>query len=316
MSDAQSSTDKPLVSIGTSSIRQRYLFAFASHREVSEYLRIQITPEERHKVPEILQAWADAQPRIQALIAAEPLLHETNAIEAAPDDHQEEISKLLDGDLIKKSFLQYSVGVIEIDKLIAPQRAVNLEHIEKLTREFPSNLDFLSIARICLSSDRNLAPIQHLELGPNAHSFSSPSADLRFLGAFIKDELDKDDLAFAQHGGVPAAAIICFIGYGTYPVNVIASGPRIVLNNGFHRLYALRSAGIQKVPVIIQRADNPQLEFPPNVAGVPREYLLMHPRPVLMKDFFDDNFATEIRVRNRMRVVTLQVQAGQHDVPA
>jgi hypothetical protein len=99
-------------------------------------------------------------------------------------------------------------------------------------------------------------------------------------------------------------------------VNVLTSNSRVVLNNGFHRVYALRSLGILKIPVLVQHADNFQLEFPPTVSGLSREYLLGHPRPVLMKDFFVKEFATTIRVRNRMRTVTVQSTVGQHDVPA
>jgi len=29
-----------------------------------------------------------------------------------------------------------------------------------------------------------------------------------------------------------------------------------------------------EIPVVIQRVGNPQLEFPPQVAGLPKEYLL------------------------------------------
>jgi hypothetical protein len=47
-----------------------------------------------------------------------------------------------------------------------------------------------------------------------------------------------------------------------------------VLNNGFHRVYALRAMAITDTPVVIQHVGNPQLEFPPQVAGLPKEYLL------------------------------------------
>jgi hypothetical protein len=136
------------------------------------------------------------------------------------------------------------------------------------------------------------------------------------LGSFLNENLSQEDLEYAQHGGAPVAAIISFVGYGAYPINVLKVQNRVVLNNGFHRVYALRSLGVAKIPILVQSADNWQLEFPPQVTGVPREYLLGHQRPVLMKDFFEDDFTATILVRNRMKLVTFQSNVGQHDVPS
>ena len=117
-------------------------------------------------------------------------------------------------------------------------------------------------------------------------------------------------------GGLPAAAVIAFVGYGGAPVNVIKAGNRIVLNNGFHRVYALREMGIRQIPVVVQHAHNVQLEFPSVVAGLPREYLLGVPRPVLLKDFFEPEFAITLKVRDRIKMVTLSIALGQHEVPS
>ncbi len=158
-------------------------------------------------------------------------------------------------------------------------------------------------------------PIQHLEIGPNTHVFSSPNSDIRFLGAFVK-QLTSEDFDYAVMGGLPAAAIIAFIGYGGAPINVLHAGNRLVLNNGFHRVYALRSMGITEIPVVVQHVRNVQLEFPSVVAGLPKEYLLNVSRPVLIKDFFEQDFAITLRARERIRMVTVGVALSQHDVPS
>lgn len=308
--------EAPTVAVGTSSFRQQYLLAFAAQPEVRQHLRTQAIKEEAHRLPQVMKAWESAQPKIKALFISEKDIADTISIEDVPEKSAEPIKGLLDNDLLRKSFqLPWSVKVVEIDKLVAAQRTVNLDFIEQSVSDFPKKLTFDSLIKICLSPKQSMAPIEHLELGPNSHIFSSPSRDLRFLGAFVKD-LTNDDLAYAQMGGVPAAAIISFIGYGAYPVNVLLHNSRAVLNNGFHRVYALRSKGVQKIPVIVQQAHNLQLEFPQHVAGIPRDYLLGHPRPVLMKDFFENDFTTTLKVRKRIRTVTLQANIGQHDVPS
>jgi len=158
-------------------------------------------------------------------------------------------------------------------------------------------------------------PIQHLEVAANTHVFSSPNSDIRFLGAFVK-HLTYEDLEYAVLGGLPAAAIIASIGYGGALVNVIRVGNRVVLNNGFHRVYALRSMGVTEIPVVVQQVQNMQLEFPEQVAGLPKAYLLGVPRPVLMKDFFEPEFAITLKVRERIKIVTVGIGLNQHEVPS
>ena len=67
---------------------------------------------------------------------------------------------------------------------------------------------------------------------------------------------------------------------------------------------------------MIQCVGNPQLEFPPQVAGLPKEYLLGSPRPVVMEDFFENGSAITLKVRDRLKMVTLGIALNQHDVQA
>ena len=102
--------------------------------------------------------------------------------------------------------------------------------------------------------------------------------------------LDPADIAVAHTGGVPAAAVVLLVGYGSPCINVMQFEDRMVLNNGFHRAYVLRALGHKRIPVAVQHVENADLEFPQVVAGLPREYLLKHRRPVVMKDFFDRSY--------------------------
>jgi hypothetical protein len=205
----------PSVALSTSFFRQRYLFAFASQPEVRQYLRTQLVRDEAARTPEILQAWADAQPKIQQLMSAEANLAEQIRSAAISPPLSDQIDAMLNNDLVRNAFqLQTSVAEIEIDKLIAAQRTVNLEYVDKLLADLPDPLTEDAVARLCLSSERTMSPIQHLELAPNAHAFSSPSSDLRFLGSYLKDNLSVSDLAYAHGGGVPAAAIIILLATG------------------------------------------------------------------------------------------------------
>ncbi len=65
----------------------------------------------------------------------------------------------------------------------------------------------------------------------------------------------------------------------------------------------------------MQHLEKVALEFPSQVAGLPKEYLLGAPRPVLIGDFFAPDFTITLKVRERLRMITMGIGLNQHDVP-
>jgi len=311
------SPSPPKVAVATHFFPQRYLYAFATQAEVLQHIRTQASEAEMERLPEILAGWSELRPRVAQLEERETGLPESATLEPVPQDVQEQIRQIEADPMFLRAFdhLPTSFALVDIDLLIAPQRHVHLDYVDRLTQRVGNSPQMRDLVELCVSTTRPMDPIQHLELAPNAHSFSSPNSDIRFLGAFVKN-LGSEDLQYALGGGIPAAAVIAFVGYGSAPINVLKVGSRLILNNGFHRAYALRSLGIRKIPVVVQHVRHVQLECPPAVAGLPREYLLNVPRPVLLKDFFEEGFAITLRVKERIRSVTMMVNVNQHDVPA
>jgi hypothetical protein len=308
---------EPAIRIGTNYSRQRYLYAFATQAEVTHFVRTQAIPDEAAQLPEILEKWHGLRGQVQTVVVREAGVANSMSVRELPSEFEDRLIQCANDPLFQKSFsaLPTTFGLVEIDKLVAAQRTVNLDYVDRLTARFSGVPTTADLIDLCVSPKREMDPIQHLEIGPNVHVFSSPNSDIRFLGSFLK-QLDTEDLGAAVSGGLPAAAVISFVGYGAASVNVIAGGNRVVLNNGFHRVYALRSLGVTHVPAVVQSSQNPALDFPPHVAGLPKEYLLGAPRPVLMKDFFQPEFAITLKIRSRLKVVTVGVNLGQHDVPA
>ena len=316
-SSKESSAELPQIPISTHFYKQRYLYAFAPQAEVVQHIRTQALEQESSMQTQILQSWEQLQSRVATMLASEIGVAESIQLTAIPSEYEAVLQQYASNPLFQRTFagLPTGFGIVEIDKLVAAQRTVNLDYVDRLVQSFPKSPQMADLLNICVAPTRAMDPIQHLEVGPNVHVFSSPNSDIRFLGSFKKN-LTPDDLDYAIMGGIPAAAIITFVGYGAAPINVLQAGSRVVLNNGFHRVYALRSMGVTHIPVVIQVVRNPALEFPPAVAGLPKEYLLGAPRPVLMKDFFEVDFAITLRVRERIKVVTVGTNVGQHEVPS
>jgi len=307
----------PAIDVGTHYFNQLYLYAFATQGEIFNHIRTQTLEVDPGRMSEILASWQAQQPAVQTILRTEIGLADRAIVEELPREHEPTLKEITTNALFKQSFhaLPISFALVDVDTLIAGQRAVNLDYVERLCAAYEKKTNLADLIDICLSPTRDIAPIQHLEIANSTHVFSSPNLDIRFLGAFFK-KLSQEDLQSAVLGGQPAAAVISFVGYGISSVNVLRWQNRLVLNNGFHRVYALRSIGVTKIPVVIQHVNNMQLEFPPVVAGLPREYLLSAPRPVLMKDFFHDNFSVALKSKDRVKVVTLQTGISQFDAPA
>jgi hypothetical protein len=193
-----------------------------------------------------------------------------------------------------------TIRVVEIDKLIAPQREVNLDYVESLRAQIPGNT-ITELMEFCLGP-RAAPELKMLQTAQNQITFSSRSLDLRFLGGFPKT-LTTDDIKVAHLGGQPAEAIVLLVGYGAGPINAWRAGARVVLNNGFHRIVALRLAGIKSIPMVLQEVANADIEFPEHILGLSKGYLLQQPRPVLIEDFFDEALVTDVRLKPRRKVV-------------
>lgn len=190
------------IPLSTHHFPQRYLYAFATQGEVINHVRTQAVGEESHRLSEFLLGWELLQPRVTALMEKEIGRANIHSLQPIPEEYRSLLDALTGDMLFQKSFLHVPTGfaLVNIDDLVAPQRTVNLDYVDRLVKRFPPVPTFTDLFNICLSSKRHIDPIQHLEVGPNAHVFSSPNSDIRFLGAFVK-ELSNEDLFYAELGG-------------------------------------------------------------------------------------------------------------------
>ena len=96
-----------------------------------------------------------------------------------------------------------------------------------------------------------------------------------------------------------------FVGYGTGSMNAYSANGRMILLNGFHRAYALRRKGIKKIPLLVKKIGNTDLEFPDEIKKLKKDYLLKHPRPILMKDFFNDDIVRVFKMKKATTVLNV-----------
>ncbi len=293
-----------------------YLYGATTQPEVISFIRTQCVVRDEAEVHRIVQDWKRAAQRFTAANAFPKVVPETIAVSDLPSEFDELIPDIASEPLFQRSFsmLPMSFGMVEIDKLVAGQRYVNLDYVAKLLRALPPHPSPKNLIDFCLAKSPEVPPPAELQLAQNIYSYRSDTTDFRFLGGFPK-ALDRKDIEAAVAGGQPVAGIILLVGYGSPAINVFHVGQRYILNNGFHRLIALRKLGIPNAPVVIQHITNPALELPQQLIGLPTEYLTSNPRPSMMLDFFDDALVVELRMKPRDRSVQVQWNVNQIDIP-
>jgi hypothetical protein len=100
------------------------------------------------------------------------------------------------------------------------------------------------------------------------------------------------------------------VGFGSNFLSAIRSGSRLLLQNGYHRAYALRSLGFTHAYCIVEdvtRKDELKLTADEDVAGDP-EFYFASARPPLLKDFFDPRLAKALAVLPMENQVEIEIK--------
>ena len=293
-----------------------YLYGAAAKAEVMNYVRAFCIPEEASSLPSIVSAWAGASQRFHQIELEERGEAEKINVENLPPELAPRLKEISDDHLFKQTFSQlpFEFKLVELDRLAAGQRTVNLDYVDILKERIPRSPTDGDLIEFCLAPQKQVKLPAEQILGQNVYSFTSENVDFRFLGGFRKP-LTEDDIKASTTGGYPLAAIVLLVGLGASSMNAFVYQHRYVLNNGFHRAFALRAVGVKQVPIVVQSVNNPQLEFPQVVAELPREYLLGANRPALMKDFFDSELTKELKAKAQNKIVQVQWNASQFIIP-
>jgi hypothetical protein len=219
--------------------------------------------------------------------------------------------------LVRHSFntVPTEIAWVELDRLVVYQKHIDLTFVRRLKKKLgpaPSEED---IFRTCLSYEHHHPPVKWSPMSGGRFVFMSPSNDLRFLGTMpLKAKHIKD---YAPPGSL-VGVIGLAVGFGSNFLNVVYAEKRLVLNNGSHRAYALREMGFTHVPCIVQHVssrDELELVGSSEVRRHPDRYL-KHPRPSMLKDYFDPKLHRVFQIHRRSKQVTVKFEVDETYVPA
>ncbi len=288
--------------------KQKLLYGWMTKPVFEKNLK-ECSPEDLERADEITAGWERAQEKKLSLAESEAGVADEIEVSEIDSEFSEKLDHLSEQPVFRNTFKNCSTEfkMVEIDKLIAYSFAIRLRFVDLMRRKCPPNPSAAELIDICLPLTVSQTDVTRKTIDPLNYLYSSDSMDLRIIDVISKPvkELDLSNIA----EGSPVKALITLLGFG-FPMVLTASvGKRLVLDNGYHRLYVLRSLGVKRVPAVV--TDN--LSYAEKV--MPVDYLANAPRPPLFKDFFDPDLAVEVTKPRLRRAIRISIVPQLFTVP-
>lgn len=199
------------------------------------------------------------------------------------------------------------IAMVELDRLIVSQTHVERPFTDGLAAALGAQPEPEALFRFCLPLERPQPPVRIQRLASDRWLLSSPSTDFRAHNPAL---LPPAQAAAIRSYGPIAAALALPVGFGSNLLSVVKSGPRLLLQNGYHRAYALRALGIAHAPCVVTevtRKDELKVAASDEVCADP-EFYFAAARPPLLRDFFDPRLARVLPVLPMETVIDVELK--------
>jgi len=207
------------------------------------------------------------------------------------------------------------LALVELDRLIVYQHHVTRPFVDNIqARLGPAPTDE-AIFRLCLPTGGSDTPARAERVGSRRFLFSSESTDFRFNEAVL---LRPEQITDLTGFGSISSVLGILIGFGSNFLNAVRFENRFVLQNGYHRAYALRALGLKYAPCAVQRVtrrDELAVAASQTVVDAAAFYFKAS-RPPLLKDFFDPALRKIVPVRRMRNVIEVTFEVREFRMEA
>jgi hypothetical protein len=284
-------------------VRQLCLLGCLSKPELTSFLAFSSIAEEEKR--RIEARWDAAATAFSELANRDDEKPESIIAQPIADEAvREVVASLKQATWFQKTFNNRRIQFeeVEIDNIIACQRFVDLDFADGALSNPP--MTGASLGKFCLDLGEDVPNVAVARSDLNKYTFASDHPGLKCLGV-QESAFDLGNVVL-HPGGLPVRVVQILLGYSASTINVFKVGSRRILQNGFHRLYALRRAGVRRAPVVTLEVTEPEIEMPEVIIEMPRTFLIHARRPALMKDFFNPLLTTEIEQRRSIRFIDIE----------
>jgi hypothetical protein len=200
---------------------------------------------------QLADMWREAAQVFEALQTTEAGLADAPEVKPLPKELQAHAKKLAKLSHFQQTFSSTPVafGMVELDKLVVYQQHIMASAVAKMTDALKTPLSYAILADLCLPLTQADAGFRLAREEDGRFIFVSDNHDARFQGAHLVKPVDVKGL---KVNGYSQAVVALSVGFTTNVLNVVRYGSRMVLNNGYHRAFALRQMGVTHAPCLIQ----------------------------------------------------------------
>lgn len=265
----------------------------------------------------LVEQWRDARAVVRGLLQEEA--DDANAVEALP--LPDELLPLAEQALRQPSMHRMtsltprSWQMVEIDRLVVFQECINLRHIDQLAATLSATPDAQEIMDLVSRSGRHAHPDVRFTQSDGSYTFASASNDLRFLDVAT---LDPASITGYEPVGAASHALVIYLGFSDNLISATRVGRRIILTNGSHRLYLLRSLGFRHAPCLVTDASDSDLSdvLLPAAVKQDRPFYLGASRPPLFKDYLDPRLTSTVQVTRKHYALRAKLDLQRITVPS
>ena len=294
-----------------------YLTGRPTAKRFLRFVRSQAVHQEDEAA--LIAEWQRAKERLRKLKKEEAGCADNPVTTPVPVDAKYEplLTEFLKDPLVKHGFntVPTEVAFVELDSMVVYQKHIDLSFVSELKQKLGPTPGDEEIFRTCLPYDHPNPPARWSRLSDGSFTFVSRSCDMRFLKAM---QLEGRHIQGYAHPGALVGVVGLAVGFGTNFLNAIRAENRLILNNGSHRAYALRDMGFTHVPCVIQHVSNRD-ELDVVAATAIRQdpdAFLKHPRPSMLKDYFNPELRKVMAVNRRIRQITVKYTIEEEYIPA
>ena len=255
---------------------------------------------------ELAQWWRDAAAHHAQLQTTQAGLADHSKVLPLPPQLQAHVRKLLKTPSFQTTFSTVPVafGMVELDKLVVYQQYLTHSSLHALQATVAQAPGDAELAALCLPLTAPATGLRLVRQEGDRYVFVADGHDGRFLGAQLVEPSRIRDLAVSGH----ASCVLALpLGFTTNVLNVVRYGPRMVLNNGYHRAAVLLRSGVTHAPCIIQVCAHWEDVAIAGAGAIYRngDSYFTQPRPPMLRDFFDPLLTRTFRtwrLRKEIRV--------------
>lgn len=271
---------------------------------------------EHSQLTQLADEWRTANQHINELQKTQANIVDKAGYKDVPKSLESLANQVLDDKIFQRAFniVKPVIRMVELDSLVVFQKHINLNYVDGIKKQLGSSPDEVAVFKMCLPVDHPLPAISATRVSNDSFVFVSSSADVRVLDMAL---LDGEQIQNYSTTG-PIASVLGFVvGSGSNCLNALYINGRMILNNGSHRAYALRSMGFTHVPCIVQQVlsiDELDVVATAEFLQNPAAYLETA-RPALLQDYFDEKLIKVLPVQRKKRQIKISYKIETIDVP-